>query len=82
MQVQFDCCFRLPLVCGIGCNNTPTSCSLITSPTAIRFDQHDTIIRYQVRANVSRTGIVIDYHGKLTFNINPYLSWSPLSISD
>ena len=67
---------------GIGCNNTPTSCSLITSPTPIRFDPHDTVIRYQVRANVSRTGIVVDYHGKLTLNITPYSSWSTLSISD
>ena len=59
---------------GIGCNNTPTSCSLITSPIAIRFDPQDTVIHYQVRANVSRTGIVVDYHGKLMLNITPYLS--------
>ena len=67
---------------GIGCNNTPTSCSLITSPTAIRFDPHDTVIRYQVRTNVSRMGIVVDYYRKLTLDITPYLSWSSLSISD
>ena len=68
---------------GIGCNNIPASCSLITSPTVIRFDPHDTVICYQVRTNVSRTRIeVVDYHGKLTLDITPYLSWPSLSISD
>ena len=59
---------------GIGCNNTLTSGSLIASPIAIRFDPHDTVIRYQVRTNVSKTVRIVDYHGKLMVNITPYLS--------